>query len=254
MNARSERVQSTANDRAERKVLQDMKKNYGINGKKAVLKNLKNVMEAVGQKYSIRIGIIGEKAYEKHPDTDLTNAQLGAVHEFGADININHPGGQPYTFLENGQARFVSKSSKAGQEAIKEGRVTKPHQIHIKVPERSFLRKVLFDKDIQNYIYDKAGTTSESSEAGTTSESSEAAKLELLKHGNADFMKDVAETIGAAALEQVQIAFKVGGQPEPWQSITQFTKEHRKNDPESKPLQDGGELLDSISFDVKRVK
>ena len=221
------------------------KKNYGINGKKAVLKNLKNVMKTVGQKYSIRVGIIGEKAYEKHPDSDLTNAKLGAVHEFGAEININHPGGQPYTFIENGQARFVSKSSKAGQEAIKEGKVTKPHQIHIKVPERSFLRKVLFDKDIQNYIYDKAGAKGESSEA---------AKLELLKRGNADFMDDIVETIGAAALEQVQIAFNVGGQPEQWQPITQFTKEHRKNDSESKPLQDGGELLDSISFDVKRVK
>lgn len=200
------------------------RKNYGINGKKAVLKNLKNVMEAVGQKYSIRVGVIGEKAYEKHPDTDLTNAQLGAVHEFGADIKVTP---KMRAFLH-----YL-------------GIHLKKETTHIKIPERSFLRKVLFDKNIQNYIYDKAGAKSESSEA---------AKLELLKRGNADFMDDIAETIGAAALEQVQIAFNVGGQPEQWQPITQFTKEHRINDPKSPPLNDTGSLYKSITVDVKRVK
>ncbi|MBQ8475796.1 hypothetical protein IJ531_01925, partial [bacterium] len=112
------------------------KKNYGINGKKAVLKNLKNVMKAVGQKYSIRVGIIGDKAYEKHESSGLTNAELGAIHEFGATINVTP---KMRAFLH-----YIGVHLKADT-------------TQITIPERSFLREVLLNKQIQEYIYSFTG-------------------------------------------------------------------------------------------------
>jgi hypothetical protein len=55
---------------------------------KMVFKRLNNLMKDLGRNISIRIGIIGSEAYKKHPDTELTMAELGAIHEFGADIQV----------------------------------------------------------------------------------------------------------------------------------------------------------------------
>lgn len=45
---------------------------------------LSKVIEELDKKFSIRVGIIGDVAYQQHEHTDLTNADLGAIHEFGA--------------------------------------------------------------------------------------------------------------------------------------------------------------------------
>lgn len=67
--------------------------------------------------------------------SELTMASLGAIHEFGA--NINHPGGTSYGYAtqkaaENGQVRFL----KTGTGFMQLG-VTGPHQINI--PARPWL-------------------------------------------------------------------------------------------------------------------
>ena len=54
------------------------------------------------------------------------------------------------------------------------------------------------------------------------------------------------------AVEMVQTAFYVGGRPKEWTKITQFTKDNRKNDPDSPPLTDSGQLRDSITYEVKK--
>jgi hypothetical protein len=66
---------------------------------------------------------------------DLTMASLGAVHEFGAEIN--HPGGTSYGYAseaaaEKGEVRFL----KTGAGYMELG-VTEPHQINI--PARPWL-------------------------------------------------------------------------------------------------------------------
>ena len=66
---------------------------------------------------------------------DITMAQLGATHEFGADIN--HPGGTSYGFASKAAAdrndvRFLKK----GKGFVELG-VTGPHQI--KIPARPWL-------------------------------------------------------------------------------------------------------------------
>lgn len=99
-------------------------------------KNLDEIIQALRKKIILRIGIMGDKAQKEHEGSGLTNAQLGAVHEFGA--SINHPGGTPYRITENGTAQFVSKEQGAGLPK------TKPHTIEI--PRRSFLLDPLQEK------------------------------------------------------------------------------------------------------------
>lgn len=82
---------------------------------------------------SVTVGI-HEEAGNVESD-DLTMAGLGAVHEFGADIN--HPGGTSYGYAtkaaaERGQVRFL----KSGSGYMELGK-TEAHQI--KIPARPWL-------------------------------------------------------------------------------------------------------------------
>lgn len=57
------------------------------NKTKVNFNRLSRVIEEFDKKYSIKVGIIGDTAYQKHEHTDLTNADLGAIHEYGATLN-----------------------------------------------------------------------------------------------------------------------------------------------------------------------
>lgn len=212
------------------------------NGNEKVLKNLKDLMKETGRKFSIRVGIIGDKAYEKHPDTDLTNAQLGAVHEFGASININHPGGQPYIFLENGQTRFVSKSSEAGQKAIKAGRITKPHQIQINMPERSFLRMPILGPDGKKEIMKNTKNI-----IGNNLTKSDLNNKLLNK-----FVEETVHAVAETAYLRVLNAFETNGYGN-WKPTSQIAKQHRKYNPNNPTLVDEGTLKKSISYEIKEL-
>lgn len=202
-------------------------------------------MKQAGQKYSIRVGIIGEQAAQIHPDTNLTNAELGAVHEFGA--TINHPGGQPY-IIKDGRAVFISKGTELGRKLIAKGQVTKAHQIVI--PTRSFLRSTLLSADGKNRLmtYVEGQLGGEISADKWVNEYLYGDKL------NQDgFMQKIADTVGDTALNMVQEAFSEGGSPDKWKPITPYTKKHRRNDPDNPPLQDSGDLMDSITAEVKKI-
>lgn len=221
------------------------KKNIGLQGKKEVLNNINHLMQIMGQKYSIKVGIIGEKAYEKHEGTDLTNAQLGATHEFGA--TINHPGGQPYYINDKtGQAVFISKTSALGKKLIERGQVTKPHTIIL--PTRSFLRATLLSPEGKKELLDSINFND------TLGGYSAERQLWMQIRDGKFTLKDIAETIGSTALQMVKQAFEEEGKPIKWTPITQYTRKHRINSPESGILQDGGDLLDSISVEVKKVE
>ena len=70
-----------------------------------------------------------------HESDDITNAQLGATHEFGADIN--HPGGTSYGYASKAAAdRNEVRFLKAGKGYAEIG-VTGPHVI--KIPARPWL-------------------------------------------------------------------------------------------------------------------
>lgn len=202
------------------------KKNYGISGYKAVLKSLKNVMKATGQKYSIRVGIIGDKAYQQHEDSGLTNVELGAIHEFGATIN-------------------VTPKMKAFLHYL--GVHLKEDTTQITIPERSFLREVLFNKEIQEYIYNAADLTGDK-------DFDELIVQDMSNGSNSTLMSNIANIVGAKALESVQTAFSTGGYPNVWTPISEITKQHRIGSPSNPPLTDTGDLRDSITVEVKKVK
>ena len=190
-----------------------MARQKSINGSKKILKALNTLMKDLDKKVSIRVGIIGSQAYETHPHSDLTMAHLGAIHEFGATIQ-------------------VTEKMRAYLHHI--GVHLKPETTAITIPARSFLRDTFFNSQAKERLMDVGHL----------------AEREL---DNPEFFMDVCNAIGAKALEMVQDSFRAGGYPTPWQPISEVTKKNRIADPNNPPLQDTGDLMDSITVEVKEV-
>lgn len=189
------------------------------------LNKLKELMNDLSQKHSIKVGILQPEGGQKVPATDLTLADFGAVHEFGA--TINHPGGQPYIIKENGMAQFVSKDKGEGLPK------TKPHEINI--PARSFLRvpilgsegKREINKVVKYYISDSIN--------------------EVSKNTQIKIMDNLIHTVAETALLQVQKAFeddKIKPKTKP------ASKKKRKYNPAAPTLVDSGQLRQSISYEI----
>ena len=95
---------------------------------------VKKALENLTTNKFVTVGIHEDAG--QHESDDITNAALGAVHEFGADIN--HPGGTSYgyaskTAAERDEVRFL----KTGKGYAELG-VTKAHEINI--PARPWLK------------------------------------------------------------------------------------------------------------------
>ena len=191
---------------------------------KNTIKILSDLMKALDKKVSIKVGIIGDKARELHPDSNLTNAELGAIHEYGARITVTKKM-RGYFWYRWG--------------------------IHLKkkeivIPARSFLRNTLLSDKGKEELVKSVGLDNKDNDFNK-----EYVKYKMAIDG--DFFVALCEQIGMKAVEMVQTAFYVGGRPDEWQPITQLTKENRKNDPESPPLTDSGQLRDSITYEVKEL-
>ncbi len=50
---------------------------------KVDIKGLEHLAKALGDKYSIKVGILGAKAQRQNGDTSKTNAEIGFINEFG---------------------------------------------------------------------------------------------------------------------------------------------------------------------------
>lgn len=196
---------------------------------KAVFNRLNTLMKDLSQNISIRVGIIGSEAYQKHPHSDLTMAELGAIHEFGA--LINHPGGTPYE-IKDGKAVFVKKN-----EGAKLPR-TQPHQIVI--PTRSFLRMPLLSSEGKRAINKLINEyLSKDREYNI-----------LAASQNGQMLRMLAELVAIKALQRVQEAFQTMGFGN-WPIVTPFTLSRRRSNQNPNPLEDSGDLMDSITAVVK---
>lgn len=194
------------------------------------LKKLDEWIKAMDRRISIRVGIIGKEAGETYPGTNLTNAELGAVHEFGA--TINHPGGTPYRIKKDGMAQFVSKDK--GKDLPK----TKPHTITI--PARSFLREPIMGKDGKKEILNVVKNQISDSIKATELESNTANKI----------IDETTHLIAETALLKVQKAF-YGDEIKP--PTTPKSKQMRKYNPDNPTLMDKGDLLRSITYEIKEM-
>jgi phage gpG-like protein len=115
-----------------------------------------------GDKF-VTVGI--HESAEAHEGTDLTMAQLGAVHEFGADID--HPGGTPYGYaspqaVERGEVRFLKKGT-----GYMELGVTQPHKVTI--PARPWLVPGV-ESGTQEYLAEIASSIKKGDTLDTTLE------------------------------------------------------------------------------------
>lgn len=183
------------------------------------LQNLKKLMEDLGQKYSIKVGILQAKG-RSHliPNSDITMADLGAIHEFGATIN-NTPKMRGWFYHNYG----IQKSNNP-----------------IKIPARPFLRPLLNPKS-KKYILENSNLA----------DNPELDKL--LGEDNPKFIENITHNIAESATLLVQHSFNTGGFPQKWKEITPFSREHRKYNHNSPPLTDIGQLKQSISYEIKRV-
>ena len=201
-----------------------------INKSRINLKKLDEFIKAMNRRISIKVGIIGEEATQKHEGTDLTNAELGAVHEFGA--TINHPGGTPYIIKKDGMAQFVAKSK--GKDLPK----TKPHTITI--PARSFLREPILGKDGKKEIIKTV-----SNEIADYYEASDFSTVNANK-----IIDDTVHLVAETALLRVQTALyddKIKPPTKP------RSKKQRKYNPNNPTLIDRGDLARSVSYEIKEM-
>lgn len=200
-------------------------------------------MKDIDQKYSIKVGIIGKNGSAQVPDSHLTYAELGAIHEFGATINVTKKM-QGYFWYKWG----IHKSNKP-----------------IVIPTRSFLRQPLLNEDAKNFFIDEINRSGlihyEADALGKDKEGRTMVRELNIEHAreallqDAGIMEKVANEIGASALWLVQQAFKNGGYgTNKWAPISELTKQNRKHDAGSPPLQDSGDLMQRITAEIKKVK
>lgn len=190
-----------------------------LNKENILHSRLKKLMKDLGEKYSIRVGIIGSQAYEKHPHADLTMAQLGAIHEFGATINV--------TDKMRGWFWHNAEIHKSDDPVI--------------IPTRSFLRMPLLSKDGKKEI----------NKVVTSQLSADRELNKIAANADSELLENVANLVGLAALQRVQQAFQTSGFGN-WAPISEFTKSRRKGDASSEPLNDSGTLMESITVEVKK--
>ena len=202
-----------------------------INKSRINLKKLDEFIKAMNRRISIKVGIIGEEATQKHEGTDKTNAELGAVHEFGA--TINHPGGTPYRIKKDGMAQFVSKDK--GKDLPK----TKPHTITI--PARSFLREPILGKDGKKEIIKTV-----SNEIADYYQASDFSTVNANK-----IIDETVHLVAETALLRVQTALSDNKIQPPTKPRS---KKQRKYNPNNPTLIDRGDLARSISYEIKETK
>ncbi len=206
-----------------------------INKVRVNLGALDELLEEFSKNVTIKVGIIGNKAAQKHEGSDLTNAELGAVHEFGATINATNKM-RGYFYHKFG----INKSSEP-----------------IIIPTRSFLRMPLIGADARKEIIKKVIESIGQDEAlveflntkPSKNEMDNAWREEVKSVIPKDLMVGLAEVIGQAALERVWEAIETDGF-EKWIPTTEFTREHRKGSAGNPSLEDTGELKKAISFEV----
>ena len=184
-----------------------------VTGAESALDAIKKAIEEFATDNFVTIGIHEDAG--QHESDDITNAQLGAIHEFGADID--HPGGTSFGFAskaaaDRNEVRFLKK----GKGFIELG-VTGPHKINI--PARPWLTP-----GVQSGSEEYLQIIAQAIEAG-------------------DPLKLALERVGVVAASKVQLFMtQLKSPPNAASTI--------KKKGSSNPLIDSGALRQSVTFKV----
>lgn len=192
-----------------------------VNKSRINFKALDEWMKALDRKISIKVGIIGKEATQKHPDSDLTNAELGAVHEFGASIEVTPK-----------MRRYLAS----------QGIYLNKWTYNVVIPTRSFLRMPLMSSEGKKELFNIVKSQI----------SKEFKATDLQKDTANKILDDTVHLLAETAYLRVLQAFESGGYGN-WAPISKFTSKRRKNSG-NPPLTDTGDLRRSISYEIKETK
>lgn len=181
-------------------------------------KKLKKAVEAMSKEYIVKVGLLSDKGGSDSVSDNLDLAGLGAIHEFGATINVTD---KMRAFFRHQFNINLKKSTTT-----------------IVIPPRSFLEMpiVKHSRKIQkNMISHFGGEGIESIEYWI------ATKGDLLT---------VAQMLGASAMEVIQESFETSGWGE-WAPNSPMTIAQKGS---ALPLVDTGKLRSKITFEVQENK
>lgn len=191
-----------------------------INKKRVDLRALNQWSKALERKVSIRVGIIGKEAAAIHGGSNLTNAELGAVYEFGGTLPV---------------------TDKMRKYLYSQGLRLQKETTTINLPAHSFLREPILGKEgrkeILKVVRDELGRSIRAADLSTNT----ANKI----------LDDAVHMIAETALYRVQEAFANDGIKPP---AKPSSKKSRKYNPENPTLVDTGQLQRSITYEVKEIK
>ena len=121
-----------------------------INKSKVDFRRLSKLIEEWDDKYSIKVGIIGDTAYQTHEHTDLSNADLGAIHEFGT-VNTPRRSFLADSLLTSEGRRAIIKEVVKNNEAVAE-LMKKPTGDEADTAYREAVKKVVNPETVANQI------------------------------------------------------------------------------------------------------
>lgn len=178
-------------------------------------------MKALDRKISIKVGIIGSEASQQADGTDLTNAELGAIHEFGCTITVTEKM-RKYLHLQ--------------------GLHLKKDTTTVVIPTRSFLRMPLMSSEGKKELMDVIKSQISPQFKATDLQSNVANEI----------LDGIVHLLAETAYLKVLKAFDSGGFGN-WAPVNEFTIK-RRTSPGEPPLTDSGGLRRSISYEIKETK
>lgn len=192
-----------------------------VNKTRINIKALDEWMKALDRKISIKVGWIGKNAGQKVEGSDLTVAELAAVHEFGCTITVTE---KMRNFLHS-QGLHLKKDTRT-----------------VVIPTRSMLRASLMSpegkKELKRVVeYQLKG---------------ELKAADFSKDTASKILDDTIHLLAEMAYLRVLQAFESGGFGK-WAPISEFTAQRRYN-AGNPPLTDTGDLRRSISYEIKETK
>lgn len=200
---------------------------------KADLSGLDNMLKKLKSNKTVKIGIIGSDAKQQHDSkSGLTNAELGAVHEYGKTIQIPAHTVSIYRSINiQGDFKYGGRFRK---KKLKSTNWQEEHHVDaysITIPRRSFLYDPLMEK-LGDLIKSKK---------------KEAWKAYFVKNSPESFLTMIGST-GVAIVEQVFSTGFIG-----WQPLTASTVRYKQRmgySPNTLVTTGQGGLSSSISFKV----
>lgn len=177
-------------------------------------KKLKNAIKALAKEYHVKVGLLADKGGSDEVSKDLDLAGLGAIHEFGATINVTD---KMRAFFRHQFGINLKKTTKT-----------------IVIPARSFLELPITQqtKKLEKYMIEPFDDI-------------ETVEYWIAEKGD---LMSVAMMLGGAGVRLINEAFETSGWGN-WAPNSPLTIAQKGS---AMPLIDTGKLRQSITYEVQK--